>query len=342
MIEVERLTINDIAREAGVSITAVSFALNNRPGISRSTRERILEIAHQKGWVPHPVAQALSRARAEAIGYVIARSRESYVSERFFFDFLLGLESQLTAAGLSLVLQTCTTMDQELEIYRKWSKERRVDGVVITDPVSQDPRARLLEELNLPGVFVGEQVDGFPSLVTNEFGLIATLATHLKICGATSVTYVGGNEALLHTKRRCEALQDYGNESGINFGSVICANSTENEGLSSTLSLLSPLEGLPAIIYDNEVLAVGGVKACLKLGLTIGKQVLLASCEDSPICRVTSPAITAVSRDPSLYAVVAANLLTEYLAGKPARSYTCDVSSLIPRESSATSPGAAT
>lgn len=335
--DVGRLTIHDIAREAGVSITAVSFALNDRPGVSRATRERVLKIAHKSGWVPHPMAQALSRARAEAVGYVIARPRESYASERFFFDFLLGLESQLTAAGLSLVLQTCTTMEQELDIYRKWFGQRRVDGVVITDPVAQDPRAELLEQLKLPGVFVGEHVKGFPSLVTDESGLIATLASHLRRCGATSVTYVGGNQNLLHTVRRSEALACYGRDYQLEVRSVICANSTEAEGLSSTLSLLDSAGGLPAIIYDNEVLSVGGVRACQNLGVAIGQDVLLASCEDSPICRAISPNITAVSRDPSLYAVTAANLLEEYLTGKPARSCTCDVSQLIVRSSTSKS-----
>ena len=311
----ERLTIHDIARAAGVSITAVSFALNDRPGISTATRERILKIAHQSGWIPHPMAQALSHARAESVGFVIARTLESYASERFFFAFLLGLESQLTAAGLSLVLQTCTTMEQELEIYRKWSGQRRVDGVVITDPIADDPRAALLRELKLPGVFVGEETAGFPSLVTDETGLIATLASHLHNHGATQVIYVGGNEKLLHTKRRQEALERYGQDYDLDIRIVICANSTESEGYAATRELLSPSRELPAIIYDNEVLAVGGVKACHELGVSIGQEALLASCEDSPICKVVSPNITAVSRDPSLYAITAAKLLEEYLTG---------------------------
>lgn len=331
-----RVTIHDIAREAGVSTTAVSFALNNHPGVSTATKERILTVARQHGWIPHPMAQALSRARAQALGYVIARPRESYAAERFFFDFLLGLESQLTSAGLSLVLQTCATTEQELEIYRKWSAQGRVDGVVVTDPVSHDPRVSLLQELNLPGVFVGEQVEGFPSLITDESGLIDMLAEHLHSREASRITYVGGNDTLLHTRKRRDALRDYGRVHNLPVHSVICHNSTEAEGFIKTSELLadSPrLEEPQAFIYDNEVLAMGGLRACNDLGARIGREVLLSSCEDSPLCTVTTPTITAVTRDPALYAATAVSLLEEYLTGKPVRNCTFDVSQLTVRSS---------
>lgn len=80
----ERPTIRDIAREAGVSVTAVSFVLNDKPGISEKTRDRILATASRLGWVPSARAQALSLAKSDVIGLFIARDPESYGSERFF------------------------------------------------------------------------------------------------------------------------------------------------------------------------------------------------------------------------------------------------------------------
>ena len=69
----KRPTISDIAKAAGVSTGAVSYALNNRPGVSEPTRRRIMDIADRLGWVPSSAARSLSDGRANAIGLVVDR-----------------------------------------------------------------------------------------------------------------------------------------------------------------------------------------------------------------------------------------------------------------------------
>ncbi|MET1072394.1 MAG: LacI family DNA-binding transcriptional regulator, partial [Umezawaea sp.] len=69
----KRPTISDIARAAGVSTGAVSYALNGRPGVSDATRKRVVEIADRLGWVPSSAARSLSDGRANAIGLVVDR-----------------------------------------------------------------------------------------------------------------------------------------------------------------------------------------------------------------------------------------------------------------------------
>ena len=86
-----RPTISDIARLAGVSKGAVSYALNNRPGVSESTRARVLRIADELGWVPNSTARALSGQRADTVGLALSRSPRSLAVEPFFLDFLAGL-----------------------------------------------------------------------------------------------------------------------------------------------------------------------------------------------------------------------------------------------------------
>src|SRR5436190_14752608 len=101
-----RATINDVARAAGVSKGAVSFALNGRPGISPETRARILEVAEQMGWSPSPRARALSVSRALAVGLVVARAPDVLRADAFFPAFIAGLESVLSERGHALLLMT--------------------------------------------------------------------------------------------------------------------------------------------------------------------------------------------------------------------------------------------
>ena len=100
-----RPTIADVARRAGVSAAAVSFAVNDRPGVSPETRERILVAARELGWRPSASARALTEARTRAIGLVLARDAAQLEVDAFFVRFLSGIERALTAADYALLLQ---------------------------------------------------------------------------------------------------------------------------------------------------------------------------------------------------------------------------------------------
>ncbi|MGH8940196.1 MAG: LacI family DNA-binding transcriptional regulator, partial [Actinomycetes bacterium] len=100
-----RPTISDVARVAGVSKGAVSFALNDRPGVGDATRARILAAAAELGWTPSHRARALSSSRALAVGLVVARTPDTLSADPFFPAFIAGIETTLAARGQALLLQ---------------------------------------------------------------------------------------------------------------------------------------------------------------------------------------------------------------------------------------------
>src|SRR5919108_3527958 len=135
-----RPTIADVARRAGVSKGAVSFALNGRPGVAAVTRQRILDAADALGWRPSHRARSLSVSRAFALGLVIARDPGLLGSDPFFPAFIAGVESVLASEGQALVLQVVGTGAAEEEGYRRLAQDSRVDGVFLTDLRRGDPR----------------------------------------------------------------------------------------------------------------------------------------------------------------------------------------------------------
>ena len=90
-----RVTIKEIARRCGVSQGAVSYALNNQPGVSAATRARVLRVAAELEWVPNRAARQLSAARSETFGLVLARTVQTLVEEPYFMGFVGGVESVL-------------------------------------------------------------------------------------------------------------------------------------------------------------------------------------------------------------------------------------------------------
>ena len=111
-----RVTIRDIAERAGVSKGAVSYALNGLPGVSDDTRERILSIADELGWYPNRAARALSAARADACGLVLARPARTLALEPFFMEFIAGVEVELSSRSVALTLQLVEDIRDEIAV----------------------------------------------------------------------------------------------------------------------------------------------------------------------------------------------------------------------------------
>ncbi|HET9559552.1 MAG TPA: LacI family DNA-binding transcriptional regulator, partial [Actinomycetota bacterium] len=152
-----------MARRAGVSKGAVSFALNDRPGVAPQTRDRILAAARELGWQPSTRARALSRSRAFAVGLVMRRAPELLGADPFFPQFLAGVESVLAERGSALVLQVVADDDEaEASSYRRLARQGRVDGVFLNDLLVEERRFGLLAGLGLPAVAVGRPAGPCP------------------------------------------------------------------------------------------------------------------------------------------------------------------------------------
>ena len=207
-----RVTIKDIAERAGVSKGAVSYALNGRPGVSDHTRDRIVAIANELGWYPNRAARALSAARADACGLVLARPARTIALEPFFMEFIAGVESELSTRSIALTLQLVRDVRDEIAVYRRWFGEHRVDGVLVVDLRFDDPRVDELVRLGLPAVVVGGPVDNgvLPAVWHDEAAVVTEAVRYLSALGHTRVAHVSGVGQFVHTQQRVDAFRPRG------------------------------------------------------------------------------------------------------------------------------------
>ncbi|MBB1482928.1 LacI family DNA-binding transcriptional regulator [Tessaracoccus sp. MC1865] len=315
-----RPTIKDISRIAGVSPTAVSFALNNRPGVSESTRARVLQVAQEIGWHRSVAAAALSAGRAQAVGMVLPRPTGESTGERFLMHLIAGIEEVLTAHALALVLQFIVSPGEELETYRRWHFERRVDGVILTDPVVDDPRPAILEELTMPAVLIGSLPGNeLPNVRVDDAAAMRFIVDHLAVQGHRRITHVPAPPNLIHTLRRSAAFAESCRELGIETPRIETNPGSINAGQAITQQLLMADNPPTAIIYDNEGLMLGGLGAITAMGVRIPDDVAIVSFEDSTLCRVASPPITSLAYDPAGLGAEATTLLLDLLGGEEPR-----------------------
>ncbi|MFC8734414.1 LacI family DNA-binding transcriptional regulator [Luteimicrobium sp. NPDC057192] len=321
---VGRITIADIARRAGVSTGAVSYALNNRPGVSQATRERILAVAGELGWQPSAAARSLSGARTETVGLVLARDPSALGSESFYMQFIAGIESELEKRSYGLLLQVVPSLDVEVATYRTWRAARRVDGVVLVDPRVDDPRVRLLAEPDgLPAVVVGHPTlaRGLMNVWTDDATAVRESVRYLHEAGHRRVVRVGGAEGYAHTLIRDAAFRDETERLGVD-GVVVQTDYTPAAGAAVTRAVLTGGGEHPtAFLYDNDVMALAGLGVASELGLGVPSELSIVAWDDSPLCLATYPRLSALSHDVAGFGAHVARRLFDRLDGRPAGSF---------------------
>ncbi|GIG64444.1 LacI family DNA-binding transcriptional regulator [Phytomonospora endophytica] len=339
-----RPTIADIARRVGVSKGAVSFALNGRPGVSEATRARILQVAEEMNWRPHSAARALSGARAETVGLVTARPARTLGVEPFFAQLLSGLQARLSADSIALQLLVVEDIEAEMEVYRRWASEHRVDGLILVDPRVDDPRTEVLEKLGIPSVVLG----GLPgkhgrlsSVWADDREAMLAIADYLAALGHTRIAHVAGLPAFWHTRRRIQALRDRSRRLGLRAESLP-TDFSDAEGADRTRTLLSRPERPTAIVYDSDVMAVAGLGVATEMGVAVPAELSIVAFDESVLTRIVHPSLTCLSRDTfDLGRTVARTLLAAIADPAEARNVKTATPRLSVHESTAPPSGAA-
>jgi DNA-binding LacI/PurR family transcriptional regulator len=313
----ERITIRDIAERAGVSKGAVSYALNGRPGVSSDTRDRILAIADELGWYPNRAARALSAARADACGLVLARPARTIAIEPFFMEFIAGVESELAARSIALTIQLVRTVRDEIAVYQRWWGEHRVDGVLMVDLRVDDPRVDELVRLGLPAVVIGGPLESavLPSVWHDEASVVTEAIRYLAALGHTRVAHVSGVADFVHTTQRTAAFLQAVDELGLE-GEVLETDYSAEGGARATRKLLSSPAPPSAILFDSDLLAVTGLGVVQQMGFSVPDDVSIIGWDDSLISQVVHPPLTAITRDITAYGIAAARRLLEAIEGK--------------------------
>ncbi|MFJ3714871.1 LacI family DNA-binding transcriptional regulator [Streptomyces sp. NPDC090057] len=333
--------MKDIARRAGVSESAVSFALNGRPGVSEATRARVRRVAEQLGWRPSTAARALSGEGAATVGFVLARPADTLGVDSFFLHLVSGIQEVLAERHLGLLFQVAADTADECAVYRRWWAEHRVDGVLVVDPRAEDPRPDLLDELGLPAVVIGGAPDvrhtGLSTVWADDAGAMASVVEELAALGHRRIVHIAGLPGLAHTRRRIATLRAEAERRGLTGVRSLTTDYSDAEGAAVTRRVLGGSPPPTALIYDNDVMAVAGLAAAAELGFRVPRDVSVVSWEDSALCRMVTPRLSALSRDSAEFGRTAARELMALLDGEPARS----VGVPVPRLTGRGSTGAA-
>lgn len=332
-----RVTIADVAREAGLSKGTASFALNNQPGIAPETRERVRAAAKRLGWRPHSAARALSASEARAVGVVLARDVEILGAEPFFMQLIAGIESVLGPQSVVMLFQTVPSVEREIDLYERWWSERRVDGVILSDLRHGDPRLDYLDRSGIPAVVAGltEPRARASAVYYDEDPGVDETVRHLAALGHQKIGRIGGRPDFVHTTNRGLSFEQACRRHGIRSYSHVDADYSMESGARATREFLQSANPPTALVYDNDIMALAGLREAKSLGIRVPDDLSVVAWDDSLFCEVSTPAVSAVSRDIRQFGSLAAVTLLRMLQGGEAVSVEAPPGTLIVRDSTA-------
>ncbi len=232
-------------------------------------------------------------------------------------EFIAGVELELASHSIALTIQLVRNVDEEIEVYRRWWGERRVDGVAMVDLRADDPRVGALTTLGLPAVIVGGPLENheIPAVWHDEGQVVVEAVQYLAALGHTRIAHVTGVGEFVHTAQRAEAFRRTTTHLGID-GEVVESDYSAESGARLTRRLLSPQRRPSAVLFDSDLLAVTGLGVVQQMGFSVPDDVSIVGWDDSLISQVVHPPLTAITRDITAYGADAARRLLEAIDGQ--------------------------
>lgn len=324
----DEISIEDIARVAGVSHSTVSRALHDSPLISESTRARIQSLAREMGYTPNAIAQSLHTRQTSSIGLVITS-----IADPFLNDVVNGVEEIASAHGFSVLLSTShNDAEQEMEVIERF-RRRRVDGILVASSRLTSAYTERLVQLQVPTVLINSQAespDGLLHWVAVDDYQGAKLAIeHLLQLKHRAIGYLSVGSRPRSAHQRLEGYQSALAEAGL-VGREAWVLSVPGTQASPEEDVLAGQQGLPslltagvtAVFCANDMIAIGALQACRERGIAVPEQLSVIGFDDIMVASYVTPALTTIRQPKAELGRLATRTLLDLFDNRPVYNHT--------------------
>ena len=309
------ITIRQIAKAAGVSLSTTSRALNGKIDVSEETRKKVLETAKKLGYLPNRSAVSLKKQKTYTIGVVVEDN-----SNPFWSEVLKGIENATRKEGYHVIF-TNTNRNYQNEVENiKLLLERRVDGFLIVPNQERYDDLQELKERNIPLVIMGRHVENLkiPMVYTDDIKGGYTATSYLISRGCRKIAFIGAQPYNTASIERCKGYKKALREAGIKVdGSLIkISKSSMENGVMEVENayhhmkeLLSEKADFDAVFAYNDLMAFGALRALKDAKIPVPKQVKLIGYDDIFYASIVTPSLTTMRTKKQVLGEIAFELL---------------------------------
>jgi len=333
---VTRVTIADVASAAGVSKTAVSFAFNNPNKLGNATLERVLQVANDLGYAPHPAARALSMRRSGTIGLLIPQRLTTVFANPFLSELIQGLGELCDENDLTMLL--VPPLDGSLE---GAIRQASVDGFISLGLSPDDGALETLDRLGIPTVLVDSEASAnHPAVNVDDAGGAEAAARHLLDLGHDNLAVIVLPPTRSHAMTPTAARRLAGYRAAVRAAGaaeprMVTAGATMAAGALAFEALPKGRRRPTGVLAMSDMAAIGLMAAAIASGLRVPEDISIVGYDDLPMAAWTTPRLTTVRQPIVEKGRLAARLLIQRLQGKEVGSPPPLETSLVVRNSTA-------
>jgi LacI family transcriptional regulator len=334
------VTLKDIAREVGVSITTVSRALAGYDDVAESTRLAVQTAAQRLGYVPNVTARRLQKQRTDTLGFIIPTFGPRF-SDPFFSEFIAGIGNEAADHNFDLLVSTHPPdSERELEAYRRATSGGWVDGLLVVRTRENDRRIQLLCRHQFPFVAFGRTTNSCEFPYVDEDGEcgMRLLVEHLIGLGHRRIAFICPPQGLMFGRYRSQGYYETMREHDLPVRPewVVEGDMTQRGGADAVEKLLA-LQPLPtAIIGGNDLMAIGAMNRIQKHGLRVADDISVAGFDDIPLAAHSHPPLTTIRQPIYQIARETCAMLIDLITGQePHPAQRLMTPELVVRESTA-------
>lgn len=296
-------TLRDVARAAGVSVAAASYALNGNGTIADETRQRVLAVAEELNYHPNAFARHLKKIKTRTIGVFITRFGGS-----FYEEILEGIHDAVLSTDYELIVCPESRPAHRILMYRQ------VDGAIVFDTkISSEVIGRLAAP-SFPIVVLdraSRQDFVFPLLLDNRQG-VREAFHHLHRQGLRRLAFVAGAPDSLDNAERKQAFLDEARQHGLAV--QLCqGNFTEASGYAAAQELLATADRAEGVFCANDQMAIGLLRAMHERGLRAPEDIAVIGFDDIQVAALMRPSLSTVGASRVAWGATAARQLIGFL-----------------------------
>jgi DNA-binding LacI/PurR family transcriptional regulator len=308
------VTIRDVAKAAGVSAATVSYVLNNSGRVGRSTRRAVLSAVQSLDYVANLNARNLAKSASQTLGMIV-----SDIENPFFPEVIKGFEQRTREQGYNVILSDTDYDSATMEEAAKGMLRHRVRGIAFITSEVALPIIRQMKGRQTPAVFLDVgPVQQYVSNIRIDYAQgIRAVIDHLVELGHRRFAFVGSRSDLHSNAVRRDAYVQYLGDLGLKVGTVMESNGRFDGGSAAGFHLCQLKLRPTAVIANNDLAAIGIIKALQSSGLSVPKHISVAGFDMSQLAAYTTPSLTTVDLKRDVLGRTAAEALHALCTSSP-------------------------
>ncbi len=314
------VTIKDVAELAGVSTATVSRVINNEPGTTLSTRDKVRKAVAGSGYRVNTIARSLKTSRSKTIGLITPE-----IANDFFMNIARGIEGALEKSGYSLII--CNTNESVEEEARRAELliEKSVDGVIVIPTSDTGVHFNVLRNAGIPVVFADRLTADFNAdavVVDNKNGVYLAVS-YLLAREQSKVAFIGGSIELSNARERYEgyiqALEEYKLEKDNKL--ILIGNFHVDSGFNLMKQIMNLPEPPEQVFIANDFMHMGAIKYLIANGYKPDNSPRIGSFDDLELSSILGYASVTVAQPVMEIGSKAAELLLDRIEGNKNESF---------------------